>query len=121
MTKTVRQRLGDRGESLAAEELTDRGYEVVERNWRCQVGEVDVIVRRRDEWGFFEVRTRRGKAYGTPEDSLTSHKLQRMLDVARAYLAEHELSDVDCRIGFVAVEMDHRGHLLRLDVYENID
>jgi len=116
----ARVELGRRGEGLAAAELTRRGYEVVTRNWRCQAGEVDIVARRGEEWYFFEVRTRRGRGYGTPEESLTPAKQRRMVDVALTYLAERELNDVDWRVGLVAVEMNRAGRLLRLEVYESI-
>jgi putative endonuclease len=101
-------------------ELVRRGYEIVERNWRCPVGEVDIVVRRGGVWAFFEVRTRRGRAYGTPEESLTPTKRQRMMDVALTYLAEHELVDADWRLGMVAIEMDRAGRILRNEVYDSI-
>jgi putative endonuclease len=114
--------LGRRGEELAVNELLRRGFEIVARNWRCQIGEVDVIARRGGVWSFFEVRTRRGRAFGTPEESLTPTKMERMVDVARMYLAEHGVNvhEVDWRMGLVAVEMDGTGYLLRVDVYENL-
>jgi putative endonuclease len=123
MVNDRRVRLGRRGEDLAIAELTHRGYEVVARNWRCQAGEVDIIARRDAAVHFFEVRTRRGREYGTPEESLTPAKQRRMIDVALTYLAEHGLEDVheaDWRVGMVAVEMDRTGRLLRLEVYDSI-
>jgi putative endonuclease len=117
----ARAKLGRHGESLAAAELVRRGYEIVARNWRCQVGEVDIVARRSDVLHFFEVRTRRGREYGTPEESVTPDKRQRMVDVALTYLGERELTDTDWRIGFVAVEMDRRGQLVRLEVYDSVE
>ena len=116
----ARVKLGRQGEELAVAELTRCGYEIVARNWRCQVGEVDVVARRDEAWAFFEVRTRRGREFGTPEESLTPAKQQRMVDVALTYLGEHELNDVDWRVGLVAVEMDRAGRLLRVEVYDSI-
>jgi len=116
----TRVRLGRRGEELAVAELIRCGYEIVARNWRCQVGEVDVVARRNEAWALFEVRTRRGREFGTPEESLTPTKQQRMINVALTYLAEHHLNDVDWRVGLVAVEMDLAGRLLRVEVYESI-
>jgi len=117
----ARVRLGRRGEELAVAELTRCGYEIVARNWRCQVGEVDALARQDDVWIFFEVRTRRGRECGTPEESLTPAKQQRMIHVALTYLAEHDLNDVDWRVGLVAVEMDQSGRLLRIEVYESLE
>lgn len=118
----ARVKVGRRGEDLAADELARRGYEIVERNWHCRIGEVDIVTRRDGAWTFFEVRTRRGRAFGTPEASITPAKQQRMIAVARLYLAEHDVNvyAVDWRIGVVAVEMDEAGYLLRIDVYENV-
>ena len=118
-----RVRLGRRGEEIALAELTHRGYEIVARNWRCPVGEVDIVARRDATIYFFEVRTRRGREFGTPEESLTPAKQQRMIDVALTYLTEHGLDDVhgaDWRVGLVAVEMGRTGKLLRLEVYDSI-
>jgi putative endonuclease len=106
---------------LAVTELARSGYEIVARNWRCRVGEVDVVARQGGVFHFFEVRTRRGREYGTPEESVTPAKRQRMIDVALTYLGEHDLDDADWRIGFVAVELDRTGQLLRLEVYDSID
>jgi len=119
----ARVKLGRRGEELAARELTRRGYEIVTRNWRCPAGEVDIVARRDEAWYFFEVRTRRGREFGTPEESVTETKLERMVDVALTYLDEHELNayDVDWRVGLVAVEMDRAGRVARLEVYESIE
>jgi putative endonuclease len=117
-----RAKLGRRGEDLAVRELARRGYEIESRNWHCRIGEVDIVALRNAVWTFFEVRTRRGREFGTPEQSLTSTKMRRMVDVAQAYLVAHDINvhGVDWRIGFVAVEMDDTGHLLRVDVYENL-
>lgn len=112
--------LGRRGEELAVRELTGRGYDVIERNWHCQVGEVDIVARQGEAWVFVEVRTRRGDAFGTPEESLTAAKQTRMVRVAQHYLIEHGLGDVDWRLDLVAVEVDHAGRPARLDVLENI-
>lgn len=114
--------LGRRGEDLAAGELTRRGYGILDRNWHCQIGEVDIVTRRGEAWTFFEVRTRRGRAFGTPEESVTPGKMRRMTEVAQTYLSSHGINvhEVDWRIGMVAVEMDGAGYLLRVDIYESL-
>jgi putative endonuclease len=114
-----RRGLGQRGEKLAAAELARRGYDILQRNWRCQQGEVDIIAEH-DGWlVFVEVRARRGRELGTPEASITPAKRARMIRVAQSYLAELEVGEVDWRIDVVAVELTRGGKLLRVDVYEN--
>jgi putative endonuclease len=117
----ARVRLGRQGEELAVVELSRCDHGILARNWRCQAGEVDIVAFRDAVYYFFEVRTRRGSEFGTPEESLTPAKQQRMVDVALTYLAEHDLNDVDWRLGLVAVEMDRAGRLLRVEVYESIE
>ena len=95
------------------------GYEIVQKNYRCAFGEVDIIARRNQYWVFVEVRTRRGKKFGTPEESVTPRKKKHLVDTAQMYLQENNLGDVDWRIDFVAVEFSARGELLRVDVIEN--
>ena len=114
-----RRSLGQRGEELAVAELTRCGYTVRRRNWRCLVGEVDIVAEH-DGWlVFVEVRTRRGGDLGTPEASITSAKRVRLIQVAQSYLAEFEVGEVDWRIDVVAVELTRGGKLVRIDVYEN--
>jgi putative endonuclease len=66
-----------------------------------------------------EVRTRRGRACGTPEVSLTPRKRRHLIVAAESYLMEHQLEQVDWRIDLAAVELSLQGALLRVDVIEN--
>ncbi len=112
--------LGRQGEELAVRELLRRGYEIVDRNWRCAAGEVDVVARQGELWSLVEVRTRRGDEFGSPEESLTTAKRERMAAVAEYYLAAHELDEADWRLALVAVELDRAGRLLRVEVIEDV-
>ena len=112
--------LGRRGEAIATRELIRRGYEIAAGNWRGPAGEVDIVARHGDVWVFVEVRTRRTAEFGTPEESLTRAKQERMIAVAEHYLAEHELGEVDWRLDLVAVELNRAGRVVRLDVLENV-
>lgn len=111
--------LGRRGEALAAERLAGLGYEIVDRNYRCAAGELDLVARQAGAWVFVEVRTRRGQAQGTPEASVTPRKRRHLIAAAQTYLQARSLEAVDWRIDFVAVELSPRGELLRVDVIEN--
>ena len=113
-----RRGLGRRGEELAARHLAARGYDIVARNWRCEAGELDLVARDSAGLVFVEVRTRRGGALGTPEESITPAKQARLISLAEAYVQVHDWPG-DWRIDVVAVEMDRRGRLLRVEQYEN--
>ncbi len=118
MAKT-RLSLGRRGERLAEQKLAAAGYQVVARNYRCALGEVDLIARHAGVLVFVEVRTRRGAAFGTPEESITPRKRQHLIAAAQSYLQENELADIAWRIDVVAVALSTRGELQRVDHIEN--
>ncbi|MEP7355990.1 MAG: YraN family protein, partial [Anaerolineales bacterium] len=101
MTQT-RRKLGQRGESLAADWLAALGYEIRARNYRCRSGEIDLVARYDGRWIFVEVRTRRGGQYGTPEESITLRKQRHLIASAQTYLQEHDALDSDWRIDAVA-------------------
>jgi putative endonuclease len=118
MSQDDRRGLGRRGEELAAQHLAARGYHIVARNWRCEHGELDLVARDGECLAFVEVRARRGRALGTPEESITPAKQARLIDLAEAYVSDSDWRG-QWRIDVVAVEMDGRGRLLRIDHYEN--
>jgi putative endonuclease len=118
--KDRRRQLGDWGERVAALHLEGQGYTIVDRNWRCRQGELDLVARSGDLWLFVEVRTRRGRAMGTPEESLKRGKAEQVLLMAQHYLYEHGLEDVEWRADLIAVELDENGALLRVEQIENI-
>lgn len=109
-----RKKLGDWGESLAAEHLSAKGYEIVDRNWRCRQGEIDIIAWAGLQLVFVEVKTRRGETMGSPEEGLTQRKAQRLMELATIYVAQLD-REVDWRIDLVAVEVDRQGRLVRCD------
>lgn len=115
----ARVRLGRRGEDMAAAHLTERGYVVVERNYRCPYGELDLIARHSETWVFVEVRTRRGARFGTPEESITPRKQAHLIAAAQHYLQARDLGDVAWRIDAVAIALASGGTLQRIDVIEN--
>lgn len=110
-----RKQLGDWGEKVAAHHLEANGYKIVTRNWRCQRGEIDLVVQAGETLVFVEVKTRRGRNFGTPEQGVTPHKMRRLLELGQRYLLAHDLDDVDWRVDMVAVELDGRGKLLRCE------
>jgi len=115
----ARRALGQLGEELAVRHLQGLGYVILERNYRCQSGEVDIIARDRERLAFVEVRARRGTAFGTPEESVTHQKQVRLATVARNYLQEKGYADVDWGIDVVAVEFTPRGVLRRIELIRN--
>jgi putative endonuclease len=82
-------RAGADGEQQAAEWYAARGYRVVARNWRCESGELDLVVTRAGELIFCEVKTRSSSRYGTPAEAVTPAKQRRLRTLAASFLAAH--------------------------------
>jgi putative endonuclease len=114
--------LGKRGEALAAGVLERHGYRLVDSNWRCARGEVDLILERAEHLYFVEVRTRRGRPYPAPEQTVTLRKRARMESVARTYLGTHgDARQMTWHLSFVAVAMDAAGRLQRITFYPSLE
>jgi putative endonuclease len=95
--------LGRRGEDLAADYLQGAGLEIVERNWRCPLGEIDLVARDGNETVFVEVKTRAGLGYGHPLEAITGVKLARLRRLAAAWCEAHPGHAGEIRIDAVAV------------------
>lgn len=80
--------IGRYGEDLAARRLAGAGFVVLDRNWRCATGEIDIVAADRDTLVFCEVKTRRGLAFGGPLDAITHAKVRRLRALALRWLAE---------------------------------
>lgn len=116
---TGKKLLGNRGEKTAADQLSKSGYEILERNVRTPYGELDLIARCGDATVFVEVKTRRSRTHGLPEEAVTPRKRNHLLASAQYFLQQRALSDTPWRIDVVAVEFDPSGVLKRLEVFEN--
>ncbi|MCB0976558.1 MAG: YraN family protein [Acidimicrobiales bacterium] len=86
----ARLRLGSRGEDRAAAWYRSNGYEILDRNWRCRDGELDLVCRRGGTLVFSEVKTRSSLAYGHPAEAVTPNKQRKVRQVARRWLGERE-------------------------------
>lgn len=95
--------LGRRGEQLAAEYLGGIGVAVLERNWRCSLGEIDIVGREGDELVFVEVKTRSSVAFGHPFQAITATKLARMRTLAGAWCDAHPEIRRRIRVDVVSV------------------
>jgi len=85
------EKIGPLGENIAAEFLARRGFRIVQRNWRChQVGEIDLIVTKKNELVFVEVKTRTNQHFGAGIDSVDEYKLVRLFATAEEYVLQHQ-------------------------------
>ena len=104
-----RSALGAYGERVAVRLLTDSGLQVLDRNWRCRAGELDVVARDGAALVFCEVKTRRGAGFGHPVEAVTPGKQRRLRGLARAWLDAHDHHAPDLRFDVVGVLVPPRG------------
>jgi putative endonuclease len=95
--------LGARGERIAAAYLTELGIRVLDRNWRCRHGELDLVARDGDAIVFCEVKTRRGTGYGHPVEAVTAAKQRRLRILAQRWLDAHDHHAPDLRFDVIGV------------------
>ncbi len=99
----TRNELGSHGERIAASYLTGRGFQVLDRNWRCREGELDIVARHGDALVFCEVKTRRGVGYGHPVEAVTPAKQRRLRVLAHRWLSAHDEHAPELRFDVVGV------------------
>lgn len=98
--------LGDRGEEIAVELLTEKGYEIIERKYRySNKGEIDIIAK--DSVTsynvFVEVKTRYNLEFGEPEFAITKNKIRQLRKMAEAYLYDKNITEAECRFDVITV------------------
>lgn len=108
--------LGNQGEQLAVNFLTDLGYEILERNYRFDKAEVDIIARLNDILAIVEVKTRSTTDFGNPQDFVKPKQIQRLVKAIDEYVTSNQL-DVEVRFDVIAIVRD--GKNFKIDYLEN--
>lgn len=106
-------RLGKHGEEAACAFLTRQGFDILERNWTCPAGEVDIVARGYRSLHFVEVKTRRGTGRGFPEEAVDAEKRRRYERIAEYYLREYDEVDISICFDIIAILVTgpHRAYL----------
>ncbi|MDI6703646.1 MAG: YraN family protein [bacterium] len=98
--------IGKKGEEEAVRYLKKRGYRIIERNFRCKLGEIDIIAIDKNYLVFIEVKKRDSSSFGNPLESVDEKKQKQIEKVALSFLRYKGLSDVDCRFDVVSITLD---------------
>jgi putative endonuclease len=114
------KRTGENGEELAAAYLANAGYRIVERNYRCFFGEIDIVAWEGETLVFAEVKSRRSDAYGAPQLAVGHEKQKKISRIALHYLSEKHLRHCPARFDVVAVKLLPQGPMIELirDAFE---
>lgn len=105
--KSERSLLGDAGEERAVNQLLADGYEIVERNYRCRGGEIDIIAREGEDLVFIEVKTRRSTNAGYPSEAVDARKQRKIIITGRQFLIDRDLGEISCRFDIAEVLMQN--------------
>lgn len=111
--------LGKRGEKIAADHLVANGFAVIDRNWRCPQGEIDIVATSDGELVFVEVKTRSSLAYGHPFEAITTNKLARLRRLAAIWCQEHPGAHDRIRIDVIGIIAPTHG-LVELEHLESV-
>jgi len=100
--------LGEKGEQLAVDFLIENGYEIVERNYRFDRAEVDIMVKKENTLAIIEVKTRSTSDFGDPQDFLKPKQIQRIVKAVDEYVIENKLN-VEVRFDIIAIVKEKNG------------
>jgi putative endonuclease len=100
--------LGRKGEDLAASHLRNLGWEILERNYRTKLGEIDLVCRDHDSIVFVEVKTRASADFARPDESVTQRKRAKLRRLVEDYLVTHRLESRDVRFDVLGVTLSGR-------------
>ncbi len=95
--------IGRNGEDIAEEFLLENGYEIIERNFSCRQGEIDIIAKDKDEYVFIEVKTRTNQNYGNPAAAVTYYKIKHIIKSVEYYLFLRRLENEFVRIDVIEI------------------
>lgn len=114
-----RKLLGSNGEDIAENFLKAHGCTILNRNYRCKFGEIDIIAKEGKTIVFIEVKTRRSNRFGVPEEAVDYRKQKRLRLLASTYLAKYFSLSHPCRFDVYAITLDNSDNLPTIRVLEN--
>jgi putative endonuclease len=114
MKDTAKITTGKEGEKIAAVFLKKNGYRITEINFRCVLGEIDIIARDKDKIVFIEVKTRKSGELGYPEQAVGIRKQKKMSQLALWYLQKNNITDSAARFDVVAITISSSGNEIKL-------
>ncbi len=111
--------MGKQGEGIAVKFLRRKGYKIIEKNYRCALGEMDIIAEDSGVLSFIEVKTRISTEFGSPQAAVGVSKQKKIIKTAQNYLTHKGLHGIDCRFDVVAVRFSAKQHLENIELIKN--
>lgn len=104
--------IGKIGEEQAYKYLINNNYEILERNFLCRSGEIDIIAKNNDEYVFIEVKTRVSKRYGTPAEAVNINKQKHIINATRYFVYKNSLENSNIRFDIIEVYLNKNSKLI---------
>ena len=114
-----RKEVGAKGEKLAAKFLKRKGYRIIHRNYKCKLGEIDIVAEQDRTIVFVEVKTRRTQEFGPPQYAITAAKKGQISRVAMFYIRDRKLVDQSCRFDVIGITFPPESRRPRIEHIEN--
>jgi putative endonuclease len=115
---TSKKTVGQRGEEIACKALKKRGYRILDKNFSCRQGELDIVAEDNDVVCFIEVKARSYEDYGLPEEAVTHWKKRKLLNTAFVYIEKKKIKDRDMRFDIISVDLKTREARILKDAFE---
>ncbi len=111
---------GNLGENIARKYLEEKGYKILEQNYKNKYGEIDLIAKYKNDLVFIEVKTRIGEQFGIPEDAINRDKVYRIIRNSQAYMLKNQSKQKIYRIDAICIVLNENEKVERINHYENI-
>lgn len=109
-----KKELGKKGEEIALQFLKKKGYRILQKNYVCKLGEIDLIAQEKDTLTFVEVKTRRSTTFGPPQMAVDQKKQEQLSKAALHFLKERRLEEAKARFDVVAILLSPKGAEIEL-------
>jgi len=110
---------GNIGEEKAAQFLKQKGYKILHRNWRCALGEIDIVAQEKDFTAFVEIKTRKSMDFGPGYSSVNFAKQLKLIKLAHLYLKRYGLTDKPCRVDIISIDMAQDDKVLNIELIKD--
>jgi putative endonuclease len=114
------RKIGDWGEAQARAYLVSKGFKILAQNIYTEYGEIDLVAQKAGRLHFVEVKTKRTKSFGYPEEAVTERKLRHMTESAQSYIQSHPELDTDYQLDVPAIQVDAQGNQ-EIMCFENVN
>jgi len=110
---------GKIGEDMAEKFLRRRGYKILSRNWRCAIGEIDIVAQEKEFTVFVEVKTRKSTTFGPGYLSVNPIKQLKLIKLAHVYLKRYGMTDKPCRVDIISIDMAQGDKALNIELIKD--